>query len=114
VSTNQITPERIAELLQYTRRLDLERLPIIQQLGEAVDGDDKRWAAIYYGRAGIPVHPLKPGGKNPATAHGVTMQPPTYSGSGAIGRGTQTTTLGSDAACYSTCSTSTSKTTNQA
>jgi hypothetical protein len=56
---------RIAGLRQYTLRLDLERLPIIQQLGEAVDGDALLWAAVYYARAGMPVFPLMPGTKIP-------------------------------------------------
>jgi bifunctional DNA primase/polymerase-like protein len=29
------------------------------------------WAAYFYASCGIPVHPLRPGAKEPATAHGV-------------------------------------------
>jgi hypothetical protein len=50
---------------EHTLRLDLQRLPIIDELGEREDGDTYRWAAIFYARAGIPVFPLVPGTKIP-------------------------------------------------
>jgi Bifunctional DNA primase/polymerase, N-terminal len=53
------------QMREYTQRLDLQRLPIIAEFGEAKDGNVHRWAAIFYGRAGIPVFPLVPGRKIP-------------------------------------------------
>ena len=47
-----------------TQRLDLQRLP-------ELNTDTLTWAAYFYARAGIPVLPLKPGSKMPATRHGV-------------------------------------------
>jgi hypothetical protein len=42
-----------------TLRLDLERLPIIDELGKNDDPylGSLGWAAIFYARCGIPVHP---------------------------------------------------------
>jgi hypothetical protein len=60
----------IAACREYTLNLDLQRLPILEELGK----DDRDnfdmfgplgWAAIYYARAGIPVFPLAPGSKIP-------------------------------------------------
>jgi hypothetical protein len=45
-------------------RLDLERLP-------ELNAESLGWAAFFYARTGIPVHPLKPGYKVPATRQGV-------------------------------------------
>jgi hypothetical protein len=53
----------IHECKEYTRRLDLQRFP---ELNTAPPD----WAATFYARAGIPVFPLIPGKKVPATKHG--------------------------------------------
>jgi hypothetical protein len=53
----------ITECREHTLRLDLQRLPIIAELGEGWDAH--RWAAIFYGRTGIPVFPLVPESKIP-------------------------------------------------
>jgi hypothetical protein len=49
--------------LDYTERLDLSGLP-------ELNSESLGWAAYFYAQAGIPVHPLKPGSKEPATPHG--------------------------------------------
>ena len=55
----------IAACREYTLNLDLQRLPIIEDLGKD-DADNPNllgplgWAAIFYARCGIPVHPLRP------------------------------------------------------
>jgi hypothetical protein len=48
----------------YTEWLDFQRLP-------ELNSDSLAWAAIFYARAGIPVHPLLPGSKVPASKNGV-------------------------------------------
>lgn len=68
--------DRIAELREHTLKLDLQRLPIIDELGKDPDDSDLLdplgWAAVYYARAGIPVFPLSPGTKIPlARSNGV-------------------------------------------
>src|SRR5829696_2401643 len=50
--------------METTQRLDLQRLP-------EVNAEPLEWAAYFYARAGIPVLPLKPGGKEPATSQGI-------------------------------------------
>jgi hypothetical protein len=66
----------IAAYRVYTLNLDLQRLPIIEELGKD-DADNfdifglLGWAAIYYARCGIPVHPLRSSSKVPVTDHGV-------------------------------------------
>jgi hypothetical protein len=67
----------IAACREYTLNLDLQPLPILEELGKD-DADDfdllgpLGWAAIYYARAGIPVFPLQPGTKIPlARSRGV-------------------------------------------
>jgi hypothetical protein len=54
----------IAECRDYTQQLDLRQLPELNT--EPLD-----CAAIFYARAGIPVHPLVPGCKVPVTKNGV-------------------------------------------
>jgi hypothetical protein len=54
----------IAECKAHTLSLDLERLP-------ELNSESLAWAAIFYARAGIPVHPLQPGSKVPATKNGL-------------------------------------------
>jgi Bifunctional DNA primase/polymerase, N-terminal len=53
----------ISACRNHTERLDLQRLPELNS--EALP-----WAAAFYARAGIPVHPLRPGMKLPATKNG--------------------------------------------
>jgi hypothetical protein len=55
---------RIRICRDYTERLDLQRLP-------ELNGATRAQAALFYARAGIPVHPLRPGTKLPATKNGV-------------------------------------------
>jgi hypothetical protein len=53
----------VQDSLSYTEWLDLSRLPELNT--EPLD-----WAAILYARAKIPVFPLRPGMKTPATSNG--------------------------------------------
>ena len=50
--------------LDHTQQLDLLRLP-------ELNDEPLSWAAFFYARSGIPVHPLRPGSKIPTTRHGV-------------------------------------------
>jgi hypothetical protein len=48
---------------EHTEMLDLQRLP-------ELNSEPLPWAAYFYARAGIPVHPLRSGSKVPATKNG--------------------------------------------
>jgi hypothetical protein len=54
----------IAECRDYTEQLDLSRFV-------ELNSESLGWAAFFYARAGIPVHPLSAGGREPVTEHGV-------------------------------------------
>jgi hypothetical protein len=53
----------IHECKEYTQQLDLRRFPELNR-------EPFEWAAVFYARVGIPVFPLMPGKKVPATKHG--------------------------------------------
>ena len=48
---------------EYTQQLDLQRFT-------ELNTEPLEWAAVFYARVGIPVFPLMPGKKVPATKHG--------------------------------------------
>jgi hypothetical protein len=52
--------------MDATQRDDLRRLPHLND----VDDEPLAWAAYFYARAGIPVHPLAPRRKSPRTENG--------------------------------------------
>ena len=56
----------LTSALDETQRDDLQRLPELNQPAD----DRLAWAAYFYARAGIPVHPLTPRRKSPMTDNG--------------------------------------------